>query len=76
MLTPYSSLITPHYRQKPVASHPRVLRPGITTEAALMPKRHQKHQQWTPGRLKNWAREIGPDVLCCVDTRLTTKDHL
>ena len=40
-----------------------------------MPKRHQKHQQWTPGRLKNWARDIGPAVLIWVDAQLTTKAH-
>jgi len=69
------TLITLYFRQQSVASHPRAFRPGTTTEPAHMPKRHQKHQQWTPGRLKNWARDIGPDVLMWVDTQLTTKDH-
>ena len=69
------TLITLYFRQQSVASHPRVFRPGTTTEPSHMPKRHQKHQQWTPGRLKNWAREIGPDVLLWVNTQLTTKDH-
>ena len=69
------TLITLYFRQQSVASHPRSFRPGTTTEPSHMPKRHQKHQQWTPGRLKNWAREIGPDVLQWVDTQLTTKDH-
>jgi transposase len=69
------TLIRLYFRQKSVATHPRSFRPGITTEPSHMPKRHQKHQQWTPGRLKNWAREIGPDVLLWVDTQLTTKDH-
>jgi len=69
------TLITLYFRQQSVASHPRAFRLGITTDPAHMPKRHQKHQQWTPGRLKNWAREIGPDVLLWVDTQLTTKDH-
>ena len=69
------TLITVYFRQQSVASHPRSFRPGTTTESAHMPKRHQKHQQWTPGRLKNWANKIGPDVLQWVDTQLTTKDH-
>lgn len=69
------TLITLYFRQQSVASHPRAFRPGSTTEPAHMPKRHQKHQQWNPGRLKNWARAIGPDVLMWVDTQLTTKDH-
>ncbi|MCP4044612.1 MAG: IS21 family transposase [Gammaproteobacteria bacterium] len=69
------TLITLYFRQQSVASHPRSFRPGTTTEPTHMPKRHQKHQQWTPGRLKNWANKIGPDVLQWVDTQLTTKDH-
>lgn len=40
-----------------------------------MPKRHQKQQQWTPGRLKNWAKDIGPDVLAWVGTQLAIKEH-
>jgi hypothetical protein len=69
------TLITLYFGQQSVASHPRKFRPGITTEPAHMPKRHQKHQQWTPGRLKNWALKIGPEVLAWVDTQLTTRDH-
>lgn len=40
-----------------------------------MPKRHQKHQQWTPGRLKSWAKGIGPEVLVWVDHQLKSKAH-
>jgi transposase len=69
------TLITVYFRQQSVATHPRSFRPGTTTESPHMPKRHQKHQQWTPGRLKNWANKIGPDILQWVDTQLTTKDH-
>ncbi len=67
--------ITLYFRQQSVASHPRAFRPGTTTEPAHMPKHHHQHQQWTPGRLKNWANHIGPDVLAWVDTQLTSKDH-
>ncbi len=69
------TLITLYFRQRQVASHPRKYQPGTTTEAAHMPKRHQKHMQWTPGRLKNWAQDIGPDVLVWVDAQLTSKKH-
>lgn len=69
------TLITVYFRQQSVALHPRAFRPGTTTESSHMPKRHQKHQQWTPGRLKNWANKTGPDVLQWVDIQLTTKDH-
>ena len=69
------TLITLYFRQQQITSHPRNHRPGMTTEPAHMPKRHQKQQQWTPGRLKNWARDIGPAVLAWVDAQLTTKAH-
>lgn len=47
------TLITLYFRQRAVASHPRQHRPGTTTEASNMHKRHQKQQQWTPGRRIN-----------------------
>ena len=69
------TLITLYFRQQSVATHPRKHQSGWTTEAAHMPKRHQKHQQWTPGRLKNWAQDIGPETLRWVTTQLETKAH-
>ena len=69
------TLITLYFRQQQVASHVRKRHPGTTTEASHMPRRHQKQQQWTPGRLKNWARDIGPEVLLWVDAQLTSKAH-
>ncbi len=47
----------------------------MSTEAAHMPTRHRKHMQWTPGRLKNWARDIGPEVLLWVDKQLKSRAH-
>jgi transposase len=69
------TLITLYFRQRQVATHPRKHLPGTTTEAAHMPQRHLKHQQWTPGRLKTWAKDIGPDVLLWVDAQLKSKRH-
>jgi len=69
------SLITLYFRQRSVATHVRKYRPGMSTEAAHMPKRHQKHQQWTPGRLKNWAQDIGSETRKWVATQLETKAH-
>jgi len=68
-------LVQVHFRQRQVASHPRRHRPGTTTEAGHMPARHRQQQQWTPGRLKNWAREIGPDTLAWVSDRLAEREH-
>lgn len=69
------ALITLYFRQRQVASHARKQQPGTTTEAAHMPERHRKQQQWSPGRLKNWAKDIGPEVLAWVDRQLTSKAH-
>ena len=58
-----------------MATHARKYRPGMSTEAAHMPRRHQQHQQWTPGRLKNWAQDIGSETRQWVATQLETKAH-
>lgn len=70
-----ASLVTIYFRRQSVASHARSYKPGITTVAAHMPTRHRKHMQWTPGRLKNWARDIGPEVLKWVDKQLKSRAH-
>ena len=60
------TLVQLYFRQQLVASHPRKHTYGFTTNPAHMPNRHRSQQQWTPGRLKNWARDIGPDTLVWV----------
>jgi transposase len=69
------SLVTAYFRGRQIASHPRSHRPGTTTEAAHMPTRHRKQQQWTPGRLKQWAKDIGPEVLVWVSAQLAARAH-
>jgi len=69
------ALITLYCQRRQVASHPRQYRPGITTEADHMPTRHRHQQQWTPGRLKQWACDIGPEVLRWVSAQLAARDH-
>lgn len=69
------TLITLYRGQQPVASHPRKILPGITTDPAHMPERHQKHLQWTPQRLQNWAGDVGPEVLIWVSAQLAARAH-
>ncbi len=69
------TLVQAYFRRTQVASHPRKHTPGMTTNPAHMPKRHRKQQQWTPGRLKHWANNIGPDTLAWVNEQLTSRDH-
>ena len=49
--------------------------PGTSTEPSHMPTRHEKHHKWSPGRLMNWGKDIGPDVLIWVKQRLNEKAH-
>ena len=69
------TLVNLFFNGQSIASHPRAHRSGTTTLPAHMPVRHQKHQQWTPGRLKNWAKDIGCEVLAWVDYQLSSKAH-
>ena len=47
---------------KRVAAHVRSSRAGLfTTLDEHRPKSHQKYLQWTPGRMIEWARNIGPN---------------
>ncbi|AXR05776.1 IS21 family transposase [Salinimonas sediminis] len=70
-----NTLITLYFHNKVVASHARQYRHGMSTVAAHMPTRHQKHQSWTPGRLMNWAKDIGDEVLVWVKYQLASKSH-
>lgn len=68
-------LVKVYFQGKQVACHARSQGPGMTTVAAHMPVKHQKHHAWTPGRLKQWAQDIGPNVLIWVRYRLDERDH-
>jgi len=69
------TLVEIYFRRQQVAAHPRKFTAGFTTNAAHMPTRHREHQQWTPGRLKRWAGDIGPDTLIWVAGQLASKEH-
>jgi hypothetical protein len=68
-------LIEIYFQGKCIASHVRKFYPGTTTDPGHMPERHARHQQWTPGRLMNWAQAIGPEVLTWVKAQLQRKAH-
>ena len=50
-------------------------RHGFTTDPAHRPKSHQKHLAWTPSRLIDWARTIGPQCSQAVSDILQRKPH-
>lgn len=70
-----SKLIEMYFHNKRVTSHVRQYHAGMTTVPAHMPVKHEKHHQWSAGRLMNWAKDIGDDVLVWVKTILKQKQH-
>ena len=70
-----ANIVAFYFYGKRVASHARQYYSGMTTLPEHMPKAHQKHHQWTPGRLMNWAHSIGDEVLEWVKSLLNQKDH-
>ena len=64
------------HQGKRVASHARSQRKGAhSTMAEHMPKAHQKHLEWSPGRFLNWALAIGPATRDIVRWQLTHRPH-
>ena len=59
-----------------VALHARSFeRGGFTTDPAHRPKAHQQHLEWTPSRLINWGKTIGPYTGQAVQALLESKPH-
>jgi transposase len=46
-----------------------------TTKPEHMPKAHRAHMEWTPTRMINWARKIGPNTEALVTAILEEKRH-
>ena len=59
-----------------VASHPRSHEAyRQTTIHEHRPKSHQQHLEWTPSRLIDWARNVGPATAEVFDKILASKPH-
>ena len=64
------------HRGQRVAAHVRDDTPGRpTTTPAHMPKAHQRHLEWTPSRLADWAGRIGPQTRTLVEAILADRPH-
>jgi transposase len=64
------------YQGKQIALHVRSYKKGAhTTLAEHMPKSHQKHMEWTPGRFLNWSTQIGSATTRLVKHLLERKPH-
>jgi hypothetical protein len=47
----------------------------MTTVTGHMPVKHEKHHKWTPGRLMNWAKDIGDETRSGL-RRYSNKDNM
>jgi transposase len=64
------------HRGQRVAIHPRSpLRGRFSTDPAHRPKSHQRHLQWTPGRLIKWAGTLGDQCRGVVEEILRSRPH-
>ena len=64
------------FKGKQIARHARRYSQGsFSTEPSHMPEVHRKHHEWTPERLLNWAKDIGPSVLIVVEKMFARKAH-
>lgn len=64
------------HQSKRVASHVRsYVTHGYTTETAHMPKKHQKHLEWTPERIASWAKTIGLSTEKLVEAIMNSRPH-
>jgi transposase len=65
------------HRNQRVALHPRSgHQGGSTTDPAHRPKSHQRHLEWSPGRLVHWAEtDIGPQCGQVANRILETFPH-
>ena len=58
-----------------VASHLRYGKERFSTLTEHMPKSHQAHRDWSPGRFLNWAGDIGPCTAQVVKQQLENRPH-
>jgi transposase len=59
-----------------VASHARSTLPyQATTVSEHRPKSHQRHLEWSPSRLVEWARTVGPATAQLFENIMAAKPH-
>ena len=46
-----------------------------STRKEHMPRAHLDHVEWTPERIIDWAKKIGPQTAALIEAMLTAKEH-
>lgn len=64
------------HKGKRVASHPRsFVKYAYSTTPEHRPASHRAHLEWTPSRLIDWGRRIGPHTAALVEYVIRNKPH-
>lgn len=64
------------HKAKRVAAHRRSFQRGhFTTLDEHRPKSHQRYLEWTPSRIIDWARKIGPQCALVVQNVMAARPH-
>jgi transposase len=64
------------HKGKRVASHARsFVKYAYTTEPSHRPASHRAHLEWSPSRLIDWGRTIGPSTAALVEYVIRSKPH-
>ncbi len=59
-----------------VTSHARsLLAHGYTTKPEHMPRGHREYAEWTPSRIVNWAKSVGPSTATLVEEILQSRKY-
>lgn len=71
-----ATIVEIFHRGVRIASHARSHVPhAATTVNDHRPKAHQRHLEWTPSRLVDWAKKIGPATADLFDRIMASKRH-
>jgi transposase len=64
------------FKHERIAAHPRsYVANGCTTLKDHMPPAHQKHLEWPPSRIVDWARRTGPATAGVVEKIMAGRMH-
>lgn len=69
-----SKIVECFYQGKRIAAHARsFVRYGFTTLKDHMPPAHRAHAEWSPERMKRWAKKIGPNTANFIDHMIVSR---
>ena len=68
-------MISALHKGKQVAVHQRQGSGRFSTQTHHMPQSHRRHQEWSPGRFLNWAKQVGAATLTVVRHQLENRPH-